>query len=621
MRGWKRRTGAWGLALSACFAFAAAPCAWAAHGYAAYGEMKYPPGFSHFGYVNPQAPKGGELVMVSGLRYSTIDKLNPFIIKGTPPSFLWAMLFDTLLARSLDETSAAYNLLAQDTQLAADGLSITFKLRPEARFHNGDPVTAADVKYSVETFKAPYIEPEWSLLVENVASVEVLDALTVRMRFKRVDRQAPLAIGTLPIISPKWGMGADRKPKPFDQTANDTPVGSGPYKIGTIVPGRDITYVRDPNYWGRALNVNRGLHNFDRVTVKIYRDNTAQLEALKAGEFDFMRFFSAGDWVRRTTGRRFASGELVKVDLEHREPDDYYGYYMNTRRAVFKDRRVREAVTLAMDYEWMARQLFYNRYVRTRPLFGNTECEAKGLPSADELAVMEPLRSQLDPGVFETKTLPPRTDGDSSLRANLRKARDLLKEAGWTLQGGVLRNAQGQPLRFEYMDSTEGRRGGIIEAWKANLAKLGIELVERRVDFAIFQARARVFDFDMMSLVLPTYHEPRPELLDMFGSAAADKEDSFNYSGVKEPAVDALLAQMMAAPTKAAYLPACRALDRVIARGRYIVPAWTSPSTPIVYNQRVIGRPEVVPAHPPEAAKYNTWPITTWWSKTAAPAR
>jgi microcin C transport system substrate-binding protein len=384
------------LALAACLG--AGP-AWAAHGYALWGQLKYPAGFSHFDYVNPQAPRGGELRLVSNSRASTFDKYNPFTIKGSAPAYLSDLMFDSLLAASLDETGSAYGLLAEDVMVSSDGLSATFRLRPQARFHDGLPVLAADVKHSFDILMGPHTSPAYKTLLEDVAGLEIVDDRTVRYRFRKPNRELPLTVGGLPVFSRQWGVEGG-KPKRFDQVVMDIPIGSGPYRIGPVRFGKDITYVRDPNYWARDLNVRRGMANFDRVTVKIYRDNTARLEALKAGEFDLMRFFSAGDWARRVKGKRFDSGELVKGEFEHRLPAGFQSYVINTRRDKFKDPRVREALGLAMDFEWMNRQLFYNAYRRVVGLFGNTDCQATGEPDAAEMALLTPWRGKIPTGLL-----------------------------------------------------------------------------------------------------------------------------------------------------------------------------------------------------------------------------
>src|SRR3990167_5137794 len=384
--------------------------AWGAHGYALWGELKYPAGFAQFDYVNPQAPKGGELRLVSNLRVYTFDKYNPFTIKGTAPAYLSSLMFDSLLAGSLDETAAGYGLLAEDVAVASDGMSATFRLRKQARFHNGDPVLARDVKHSFDTLVGPFTSPAYKSLLADVAGVDVVDVTTVRYRFKQANRELPLTVGGLPVFSQRWGEEGS-KTKPFDQVVTDIPIGSGPYRIGPVNFGKDITYVRDGSYWAQDLNVRRGSGNFDRITVKIYKDNTARLEALKAGEFDLMRFFSAGDWARRVNGRKFNTGELVKAEFTHRLPTGFQSYVLNTRRSKLQDVRVRQALGLALDYEWMNRQMFYGAYQRVQGLFGNTACQAVGAPSAEELLLLNPWRQQLPAPVFGPMAPAPRTDG------------------------------------------------------------------------------------------------------------------------------------------------------------------------------------------------------------------
>ncbi len=589
---------------------------WAAPGYAVWGTFKYPPGFEHFDYVNPKAPKSGELVLVAPSRVSTFDKYNPFTMRGTSPSFVLELLFESLLIGSMDEVGVGYGLLAEDVQVAPDRLSVTFKLRAEARFHNGDPVRAADVKHSYETLISKYALPGYATQFVDVAGCDVLDERTVRFRFKRPDRQLPLVVGSIPVFSPKWGMeGEGAKAKTFDQVVTDTPVSSGAYKIGPVRFGKDITYVRDPNHWAKNLPVTRGANNFDRITVKIYRDNTAQLEALKGGEFDLMMFFSAGDWTRRLTGKRIDQGDLIKSPFNHRSADGFYSYFLNNRLEKFQDRRVRMALELAMDYEWMNRQLFRNSYKRVKGVFGNTDCEANGLPSAAEVALMEPHRATLPPETFGTMALPPRTDGTNSLRANLLRARALLKEAGWELRDGALRNAKGEALTVELLDSTESSSETTTASWKRALQRLGIELKYRTVDYALYQERVVSFKFEMTGISFPGTHFPGVEYADLFGSKAADTPDSNNVGGIKHRAIDALIEKMAGADNRDAHLAACRALDRVIAHGHYMIPAWTSSETRIAYSSWKLERPAVVPPHPPEGVPYMVWPMTIWWAR------
>ena len=583
--------------------------AWAAHGYALWGDLKYPSDFSNFDYVNPAAPKGGELRLVSNLRSSTFDKYNPFTIKGSAPAYLSDLMFDALLAGPLDETASGYGLLAQDVSVAADGMSVTFVLRPEARFHNGDPVLAADVKHSYDMLMGPYTSPAYKTLLEDVAGIDILSERSLRYRFKKPNRELPLTVGGLPVFSRSWGLEGG-KPKRFDAVVMDIPIGSGPYRVGPVRFGKDITYVRDPAYWAKDLNVRRGMGNFDRITVKIYKDNTAKLEALKAGEFDLMRFFSAGDWARRVNGKKFDSGELIKGEFKHRLPSGFQSYVINTRRDKFKDVRVREALGLAIDYEWMNRQMFYGAYQRVRGLFGNTDCQASGLPGPQELAVLEPWRSQIAPAAMDAMFAPPRTDGAGSLRDNLRRARDLLGQAGWTVQNGVLRNQKGEAMVIDYLDSNEGG-ARVVAPWARNLEKLGIKLNYRAVDFALYQQRLSKFEFDIISLAYGGTHSPGQEYADMFGSKAAVTEDSGNMAGVSSPAIDAIIARMTSAKTKADLLPACRALDRVISHSHYLIPQWTATTHRMAFNDKRLGRPGQVPPY----SSGEGWVINTWWAR------
>jgi microcin C transport system substrate-binding protein len=459
----------------------------------------------------------------------------------------------------------------------------------------------------------PHTSPAYKTVLADVAGLDVLGERTVRFRFKKPNRELPLTVGGLPIFSRAWGNTVDPKTgqrKSFDQVVMDIPIGSGPYTIGPVRFGKDITYVRDPKHWSRDLPSRKGTANFDRIVVKIYRDNTAKLEALKAGEFDLMRFFSAGDWARRVKGKRFDSGELVKGEFTHRLPTGFQSYVLNTRRPPLNDARVREALGLAMDYEWMNRQMFYNAYQRVQGLFGNTDCSASGLPGADELALLNPWRGQLPNTVWGPMATPPRTDGELGLRGNLRRAQALLREAGWTVQGGELRNAKGEPMVLEYLDSNEaGAR--VVTPWARNLEKLGVTLRFRPVDFALYQQRLRTFDFDVISIAFQGTHNPGAEYADLFGSQAARTEDSGNLAGVSSPAVDALINRMVNARSRPELIAACRSLDRAITHSHVLIPQWSATTHRMAFNDRRLTRPDVVPPY----VDGEGWAMDVWWSR------
>ena len=586
---------------------------WAAHAYGQFGDVKYPAGFAHFDYVNPSAPKGGEIVLVPPTRQSNFDKYNPFTLKGSAPPALSGLLFDTLLTGTMDEQTTAYGLLARDIQVASDKKSVTFELHPQARFHNGEPVLAADVKFSFERLTSKEAAPQYRTYFSEVKAAVIENERRIRFDFVRPSSELPLIVGSLPVFSRAWGRTAHGH-KPLDQLVTDIPIGSGPYKIGPVQFGKDITYVRDPNYWARDLNVRRGLYNFDRITYKIYKDSTAQLEAFKAGEFDYIQAFIAREWARAYTGRQFERGEIVKAELPHRNAGDFQGFLFNTRRAKFQDVRVRQAIGLAMDYEWMNRQLFYNAYTRVRGFFVGSDFEAKGRPGSDELALLEPLRDKLPKAVLDEEVpLPPTTsldpDSGHTLRDHLRQARDLLKAAGWTIQDGKLRNAKGEVFRIEFLDNS-GSMGRVVTPYAKNLEKLGFEVQYKVIDFALLQKRMDVFDFDIISNRNVGSEAPGTELLERFGSKAADTEGSGNVIGIKHPAVDALLDKAVSAQTRPQLVAALRALDRVLRHGHYVVPHWYGAVHRVAWRASKFGKPAVMPLYyQPEA-----WVTSVWWA-------
>lgn len=578
----------------------------AAHGYGQFGNLKYPAGFANFEWVNPSAPKGGSIDLVPPLRISNFDKYNPFILKGTAPPGLSSLVFESLLTGTMDEPTAAYGLLAEDVQVAPDGLSVTFRLNPAARFQDGKQVMAADVKHSFDALMSKLAAPQYRVVFGDVKQAVETGPLSVRFEFSRANAELPLMVGGLPVFSREWGGG-----KPFDKIILDFPIASGPYRIGRLNFGRDITYERDPKYWARDLNMRRGMYNFDRVTYKIYQDTTAQTEAFKAGEFDYLRSFSAREWARTYTGKKFDSGELVKSDLTSRNAGDFQGYLINTRREKFKDPRVREALGLAFDFEWMNRKLFYGAYIRVRGFFNGSDFEAKGLPGPDELAILEPLRAKLPARIFTDEVpQPPSTNPPGSLRNNLRKAKDLLAAAGWTYRDGALRNARGEPLTIEFLDNS-ARSGPVNTPFIQALGKLGIAAEVRIVDFALLQKRVDVFDFDFFVVRVPGSEAPGNELLDRFGSQSAGTEGSGNLIGITDPAVDILLGQIVSAHTRPELVARLRALDRILRHGHYAIPQYYSNTYRIAYRSGKFEQPVVMPLYyQPE-----NWVLETWWKK------
>ncbi len=604
------------LLLGAALSWLALPGAQAAHAYAQFGDVKYAPSFAHFDYVNPQAPKGGEITLVSPTRASNFDKYNPFTLKGTAPPGLGSLVFETLLTSTLDEPTTAYGLLAEDVTVAPDQRSATFRLHPKARFHNGDAVLAADVKHSFDTLTGPQVAPQFRTYFGEVQSATVLGERLIRFDFVRPSAELPLVVGSLPVFSRQWGVVNGQR-KPFDQIVTEVPIGSGPYRVERVDFGRDITYERDHQWWAQDVNVRRGQYNFDRITFKIYQDNTAQLEAFKAGEFDFIQAFIAREWARAYTGKPFERGELIKEELKHGNAGDFQGFLFNTRLPKFQDVRVREALALALDFEWMNRQLFFNAYTRVRGYFVASDFEAKAMPGADERALLQPWRHRLPAAVFtQPVPLPPVTsldpDSGHTLRDHLRRAKALLAAAGWHYRDGALRNAQGQPFTIEFLDNS-GSMGRVVTPLSKNLEKLGIQVQYKVVDFAILQKRLDVFDFEVISNRYVGSEAPGTDLLERFGSKAAQTVGSGNLIGVRDPVVDGLLDRAITARTRPELVAALRALDRVLRHGHYSIPHWYGSVHRVAYRVGKFARPAVVPRYyQPEG-----WVLSTWWASAA----
>jgi microcin C transport system substrate-binding protein len=593
----------WLLSALALLAFSASPSR-AAHAYAQFGDIRHPPGFTHFDEANPEAPKGGEIRLVPPTRPTNFDKFNPFTLKGTSPYGIGTLMIESLLTGNSHEPTTAYGLLAEDVAVAPDKRSATFRLNPKARFHDGSPVLAADVVHSFETLMSKAAAPQFRAIYAEVKGVRAIDERTVRFDFASANPELPLVVGGMAVFSRAWGRG-----KPFDQVVSDVPIGSGPYRIANPRMGRDITYTRDPGYWGADLPVRKGLFNFDRVSFKIYLDDTSRFEGLKAGEYDFMREFTSRNWARQYKGRQFESGEIVKRAFENRNPGDFQGYIFNLRNPKFQDVRVRQAIGLAMDFEWLNKQLFYGLYKRVVGYFPNSEFHAEGLPRPDELALLEPLRGKLRPEVFGPAPVPASTAPPGSLRENLRQARNLLAEAGWTYRDGALRNAAGEPFTIEFLNDQPSLIR-VATPFQTALQKLGILMTFRTVDFSLAQQRMEDFQFEMTTTRLPGSTAPGGELIERFGSRAATTPGSSNLWGIADPAVDALLQKVVTATTRPELGAAVRALDRVLSHGHYSVPQYYGDAFLIGYRPR----PFVLPPTIPPYYQPDTWALTTWWA-------
>ncbi|MDH5393055.1 MAG: extracellular solute-binding protein [Gammaproteobacteria bacterium] len=562
---------------------------------------KYQHNFKHFDYVNPAAKKGGQLSL-SG--FGTFDSFNPFVLKGIAAGAVNLLMFESLTEKSLDEPFSVYGLLADDIQLAKDKLSVTYRINKKARFSDGEPVTAEHVKFSVDLLLSDKAHPQYRFYYGDIKQVKVLDKYRIRFSFKKVNPELHLIIGDLPVFSKKWLGNVS-----FDKLTEVVPVATGPYVVESYDLGKTIVYKRNPNYWAKDLAVRKGMYNYDKVVLKYYKDQTVALEAFKAGEFDFFFENHSKRWARDHNGPKYDSGEIIKQTLKHKNNAGMQGFILNTRRDLFKDKRVRRAITSAMDFEWSNSHLFYNQYTRCESFFSNSELAATGLPTGDELKLLNQYRDKLPAELFTTEWSAPSTKKPSSLRKNLREAKHLLKQAGWVVKNGKLSNAQGQVFSFEVLLIQKGFER-IIAPFARNLKRLGIDVNYRTVDASLYQRRVDGFDFDMVVSSFPASQSPGNELFSMFYSEAADKKGSRNLAGIKDPVVDALIEKIVATENRKDLVTATRALDRVLLFGEYMVPNWYINIHRIAYRN-TFGMPETLPLYyDPES-----WMIKSWWLK------
>ena len=564
-------------------------------------EPKYPADYSHFDYVNPNAPKQGKLTMM-GL--GTFDSLNPYLLKGLSAGGIGLLVFESLLEKSLDEPFSEYGLIADDFFLAEDGLSATFHVNPLARFSNGDAITAEDVKYSFDILMSKESHPQFRVYYADVKSATVLDRLTVRFDFKNKNREMHLIIGEIPVFSRKWA-----GEQSFDKTSDIRPVASGPYMVDKYERGKSIEYIKNPDYWAKDLPVRKGMFNYDQITYKYYKDSTIALEAFKAGEFDFFFENYSKRWARSHNGAQYDSGQIIKTELTHKNNAGMQGFAFNTRREKFSDVRVRRALSLAYDFEWANDKLFYNQYVRAGSYFSNSELAAQGLPEGKELALLEKFRDQLPAEVFTKYWQPATTLPPDSLRNNLIQARDLLAEAGWTIQDGVLKNQQGEAFTLDILLVQSGF-DRIIAPYAHNLKKLGIETSYRKVDSSLYKRRLDTFDFDMVVTSFSSSVSPGNELMNMFHSTSAEMKGSNNLPGIASAVVDALVLNIVQAKDREEVVIASRALDRVLLYGEYLVPNWYINVHRVAYWDK-FGVPETQPLY----YEPISWLLKAWWIK------
>lgn len=583
----------------------------AEHGMGMGYEPKYKAGFTHFDYLNPSAPKGGSLTLSA---QGTFNKFNPFTLKGqivagmgwSSNGFVFAeasLLFDSLTAQSEDEPFSRYGLIAKDMVLAKDKLSVTFTVDELAKFSNGDAVLAKDVKHSFETLMSKQAMPTFRTYWADVKSVTVVSERVIRFDFKRTNSELHMVLGQLPIFSHKW---PDKKL--LDAEVMTPPITSGPYTIKDFALGKFVRYERNKNYWAKDHPARRGMYNFDHVTYQYYADPVAEMEAIKAGEIDVKDEASVLSWMRRYKGKRFDSGEITKAEYPHHRLTGMQGLVFNTRREKFQDIRVRKALILAFDFEYLNRKVFYGKRKRTNSFFTNTEdLMARPVMDEDERAVWQKLRSPKPVDLDAPLQPPPSTAAPHSLRENLRQAQQLLKEAGWTYKDGALRNAKNEPYTIEFLYASAAQEP-ILSPFAQSLEKLGITFKYRRTDAAIIQKREAEFDFDMTVGMLGGSSSPGNELYDDFSSKSANEKGSQNLIGIADPLIDELIDVVVQAPNRKALSAAARAFDRTMRKKHVLIPMYYSGQY-FIASKQGFGHTEKVPDH----SLASLWVLTMWW--------
>jgi microcin C transport system substrate-binding protein len=574
-----------------------------AYGLSIFGDLKYGPDFRHFDYVNPKAPKGGsfssQISSTAGNQnFDTFNTLNVFVLKGDGAAGM-GLTFDSLMARALDEPDALYGLVAKSVSASPDGLTYRYRLRPEARFRDGARLTAEDVASSFNLLKSkghPRISQSLRLMTGAVAEAD--DLVRVTFAPERA-RDLPLLVAGLPIFQAAYYKTYD-----FEAATLEAPPGSGPYRVGRFEVGRYIAFERVKDYWAADLPVNVGQNNFDEIRFEYFRDRQVAFEAFKAGAFTFREEFTARIWATGYDFPALAEGKVKRETLPDATPLGMQGWFFNLRRDKFRDPRVREAIGLAFDFEWINANVMYGAYKRTASYFENSELKATGHPSAEEAALLEPFRGRVPDEVFGEPYTPPRSDGSGQDRALLRRANELLTQAGCRRDGNVLKLPSGEPLTIEFLDFQPTLQPH-TQPFIKNLALLGIQATSRIVDAAQYQRREEEFDFDMTVRSYAMSPTPGETLRQVFGSASAATRGSNNLAGISDPVVDALLEKVLTGETRPALTAACRALDRVVRAGRYWVPMWYRGTHPIAYWD-VFGHPEASPT-------YDLGAPATWW--------
>ena len=571
------------------------------HALSLVGEPAYGPDFKHFDWVNPDAPKGGT---VRQWAMGSFDSLNPFSVQGSTAAGV-GLIYDTLMTSSPDEPSTEYGLVAEWVSFPDDFSSATFGLRPEARFHDGEPIKPDDVIFSLEALKKAH--PHYNAYYRNVVRAEKTGDHEVTFTFdQKGNRELPQIVGQLPVL-PKhfWeATGANGQPRDLSRSTLEIPLGSGPYKIKSFDPGRSIVYERVKDWWAKDLPVSKGQWNFDEFVFTYFRDRVPAFEAFKVGQIDYWQETSAKAWATSYDFEAVRRGLVKKEEIPIHRVTPMQAFVMNLRRPQFQDIRVRKAFNLAFDFEWMNKNLFFDQYKRTESFFGNSELQATGLPTGRELEILNEIKDEVPPEVFTTEWKNPVNATPQDQRNNLRKAAQLLAEAGWKPQNGVLTNAKGEQLAVEIL-IVQPDFERVVLPFKTNLERLGVRVSVRIVDTSQYQRRTDTFDYDIIVDSFPQSNSPGNEQRNFWGSAAADTHGSMNSIGIKNPAIDKLIDKIIYAADREELVAATRALDRVLLWNYYVIPQWHSPFDRIAVWD-MFGRPDKLPEQNPSFMR-------VWW--------
>lgn len=570
------------------------------HGVSIDGILKYPPSFKHFDYTSTTAREGGDLVLHD---LGSFDKMNPYTLKGTAAAGLSAFIFEPLAISSHDEPFAKYGLIAKDINVADNGLSVTFTLNPKARFSDGTPITVNDILFSLDTLKSEAAHPFYQSYFNDITHAEIIDSQTIRFFFAKKNRELHLIACELPVLSKQFF-----SKHPFNEPNLSAPIGSGPYIIETIDPGKSITYRKNPDYWGKEHPTRKNMFNFSTITYKYYKDQLVAVEAFKAGDFDFMPVNIAKQWARDLVGQKFDSKQILKEYLDHKNNAGMQCFVMNIRKPLLASRNVRQAIGLAFDFEWTNKTLFFGQYTQTNSYFSNSPLAAQGLPSGLELEYLLPFKDTLPPEVFTQPLTPVSTTAPDTLRKNLVRAKQLLSADGWTLNNGVLVNRSDPKLAFKFeilLASPSFER--VMEPFVRNLEKLGIQATYRTIDPALYTRRLNDFDFDMVVTTFAQSQSPGNEQRSYWYSTSAGQKGSRNLIGLKDPVVDTLVDRIIYATKQTELEAACKALDRALWYGYYVVPNWYIARHRVSYWNK-FQKPKTLPLYyQPDDA------LMTWW--------